>query len=636
MGKDNLGQRQFVMHYGGKWGHHSVGVANASDYKGGKTGTMAFDGNELCTFDVTKEACNLLGVEWSPTCDVKVSCILDGLLCHISDECLMHIWNEMKPGKDNRYHIYAGPTPTYVSNQCRKSARVSTFKTQYTNTSETPIIVDLSPKKSKFASNTPNTPLTAPSKANITPRRSPRLNPQVELQDEDIIAIQSLSNKKLDFSKIGQHDGGNCCTQLTAEEVLKDWGPFLINNDDLFVDDGVDGLENLAADVNISDAIVDYVDADDNVEDRFNGSDDEEDRMGFNLGEGFGPQIDLAAGYFSSHSSQEDSDFEFDPQNINEDEYLAGFDSDEIEDNDFRETTPKGLKDEIFRLSGVNVSYYTAYKAREKLQAKINGTFEQGFSLVPELQRQVLKANPGSVCRWFMDEETHEFSGFFLAYEASLKGRVASESMKMGELNPYAIHVLEKTGKKYRKFKVQGVAENKFCVVHIASGKKYTVELDLVKCSCVVWQMTGLPCVHAICVLRKRRENMVKYCSPYYSTDMFKATYAGHIMPIENEEDWDKVGEEEYVLPPPKVAAPGRQRKLRIRDEDEENEHVAKQVRRCRKCGRSDHNARRCDKIHQVEARGASKVTKANKKRAREASTSQHRHVRQNSNVNNA
>ncbi|KAF9592140.1 hypothetical protein IFM89_012569 [Coptis chinensis] len=83
------------------------------------------------------------------------------------------------------------------------------------------------------------------------------------------------------------------------------------------------------------------------------------------------------------------------------------------------------------------------------------------------------------------------------------------------------------------------------------SGKKWNV--DLLKMTCrkfvVSGKLQGIPYVHTVVVIRKRRDKWIQYTSPFFSIDSFKKTYAGYVMPIENVEDW-KVPDK-MVFPPP-------------------------------------------------------------------------------------
>ncbi|KAF9618017.1 hypothetical protein IFM89_039414 [Coptis chinensis] len=137
--------------------------------------------------------------------------------------------------------------------------------------------------------------------------------------------------------------------------------------------------------------------------------------------------------------------------------------------------------------------------------------------------------------------------------------RITSQELVDGDLVPAAMRVINKLENKYNKYKVQGFVEgfvegvehNSFCVINVKTEKKFVVDMTGLECTCVVWQMTGIPCVHAVCFIRKRRTQGSSWAYPFYNVQSFKATYAGFIYPFDNEEDWDKVEIGDEVLPPP-------------------------------------------------------------------------------------
>ncbi|GLU05180.1 hypothetical protein SLE2022_222930 [Rubroshorea leprosula] len=60
------------------------------------------------------------------------------------------------------------------------------------------------------------------------------------------------------------------------------------------------------------------------------------------------------------------------------------------------------------------------------------------------------------------------------------------------------------------------------------------VDIDLWDCSCKGWQLTGLPCCHAVAVLECTGRNPYDYCSKYFTTKSYCLTYAESIHPVPN------------------------------------------------------------------------------------------------------
>ncbi|KAF9598593.1 hypothetical protein IFM89_028262 [Coptis chinensis] len=172
--------------------------------------------------------------------------------------------------------------------------------------------------------------------------------------------------------------------------------------------------------------------------------------------------------------------------------------------------------------------------------------------------------------------------------------RLLFKEMKEGDLVTFAIEVITKLEKKHNRYKVDGFDNDKYCATDPKSGKHFVVDLIAKTCSCMVWQLGGIPCVHAIAVIRPlspSRESWSKWCSPYFHVEAFKGTYAGSIYPFDNEEDWGKLNYEDQYLPPPVERKARIPKKQRIRDEDEER---ASSTRKCKLCNNLGHNQITC------------------------------------------
>jgi hypothetical protein len=55
---------------------------------------------------------------------------------------------------------------------------------------------------------------------------------------------------------------------------------------------------------------------------------------------------------------------------------------------------------------------------------------------------------------------------------------------------------------------------------------RHTVDLDKKECSCKRWQITRLPCTHALCLITSSRtRNIEDYVDDFYSVERFKKAY---------------------------------------------------------------------------------------------------------------
>ncbi|XP_047331477.1 uncharacterized protein LOC124935054 [Impatiens glandulifera] len=57
--------------------------------------------------------------------------------------------------------------------------------------------------------------------------------------------------------------------------------------------------------------------------------------------------------------------------------------------------------------------------------------------------------------------------------------------------------------------------------------------------SCRVFDVSGLPCTHALAFVRTRKLDLYDFYSMYYSTQMWLNAYAETCYPVGDEEEWD-------------------------------------------------------------------------------------------------
>jgi hypothetical protein len=142
-----------------------------------------------------------------------------------------------------------------------------------------------------------------------------------------------------------------------------------------------------------------------------------------------------------------------------------------------------------------------------------------------------------------------------------------------------------------------------FEVMHF--DNRFTVDLYNKVCSCRYWQLSGLPCPHAISCIFFKTNCLDDYIAPCYSTESFKKTYAHCLQPVEGMTSWP-VSDREKLKAPGYVRMPGRPKTERRREATEppKGSRMSKvgTVIRCTKCKQTGHNRTSCDKRNAASA----------------------------------
>ncbi|NP_001266871.1 uncharacterized protein LOC100216790 isoform 1 [Zea mays] len=89
---------------------------------------------------------------------------------------------------------------------------------------------------------------------------------------------------------------------------------------------------------------------------------------------------------------------------------------------------------------------------------------------------------------------------------------------------------------------------------------RHTIDLVNRECSCKKWQLTGLPCTHALSVIGCFRNlKLEDYVDSYYSVEKFKTAYVGKIPTLTDKTEWEQPEVGYKVWPPILKRAAGSQ-----------------------------------------------------------------------------
>ncbi|KAI7725235.1 hypothetical protein M8C21_005641 [Ambrosia artemisiifolia] len=135
-------------------------------------------------------------------------------------------------------------------------------------------------------------------------------------------------------------------------------------------------------------------------------------------------------------------------------------------------------------------------------------------------------------------------------------------------------------------------------VFEVRSEKySYVVNIDEQTCSCRLWQLSGIPCVHTVAALTFINKDPENFVSFWLKKDMFREAYKYPIKPLRGSAFWPKT-DDIKPLPPKKRCMSGRPSVKRKRNADEKEKKNPKvgigRKMSCQNCPGTGHNVRSC------------------------------------------
>ncbi|GJW25672.1 splicing factor [Tanacetum coccineum] len=135
-----------------------------------------------------------------------------------------------------------------------------------------------------------------------------------------------------------------------------------------------------------------------------------------------------------------------------------------------------------------------------------------------------------------------------------------------------------------------------FQEVEVRRGDEaYGVNLNTRKCSCRMWELSGIPCVHAVAAYTHMKMEPELGVSQFYSKNKWLEAYQHSIRPVPGSKLWKPV-DFPKPLPPIERKMPRRPRKVRIRHPTENDHEISRRrrVMHCHKCWEVGHNKSTC------------------------------------------
>lgn len=141
-----------------------------------------------------------------------------------------------------------------------------------------------------------------------------------------------------------------------------------------------------------------------------------------------------------------------------------------------------------------------------------------------------------------------------------------------------------------------------------------TVTVDLVDktCDCRVFQLTGIPCPHAVSAIHSSRQHPIAFVSEYYKRERYLQSYIYPLEALKGEDFWEFQSNESLLPPDIPKKLRGRPKKLRRREDWEGGNRTrssqitasqvgfevqrfdGRRVMHCSLCGEAGHRKNKC------------------------------------------
>ncbi|CAN1287159.1 hypothetical protein LINPERPRIM_LOCUS19536 [Linum perenne] len=68
--------------------------------------------------------------------------------------------------------------------------------------------------------------------------------------------------------------------------------------------------------------------------------------------------------------------------------------------------------------------------------------------------------------------------------------------------------------------------------------RSWVVDVRANQCACGLWQLSGLPCEHALACITYNRDPIEPYCHPCYTIANYRLAYGESINPLNDATQW--------------------------------------------------------------------------------------------------
>ncbi|KAH9723243.1 mutator transposase mudra protein [Citrus sinensis] len=146
-------------------------------------------------------------------------------------------------------------------------------------------------------------------------------------------------------------------------------------------------------------------------------------------------------------------------------------------------------------------------------------------------------------------------------------------------------------------------------------SKRTTVDLLSKHCDCREWDVSGLPCKHAVCCIDAMRFNVDDYVHTLLKKTSFKNTYSHQLYPVPDESNCPLLLHDN-LLPPMIIKTAGRPQTKRRKEAGEAKNFKRSSSVKCSRCDQWGHNKRGCkEPMRSLNVNKAEMKRRSSKKR---------------------
>ncbi|MCL7040930.1 hypothetical protein MKW94_022657 [Papaver nudicaule] len=146
---------------------------------------------------------------------------------------------------------------------------------------------------------------------------------------------------------------------------------------------------------------------------------------------------------------------------------------------------------------------------------------------------------------WMLDVRCKPLHMLLEGYNLKMMGLHFERRIKASEwerdgkvLVPRAERILQNRMAKKNRYRLFGQTLYEWCVTSHSTGNRWDVSISQRSCSCCVWDITGIPCVHAVAVVMNLNGDLNSLVDEVHKVSTYKKAYASGVKACASKDNW--------------------------------------------------------------------------------------------------